>query len=120
MGTSPGWYPDPSHRYPLRFWDGFTWTDRALREGREYRDSMPPPPPPSSYLSSSGLGAPPDRRRLTGQLASYLDSAFDRGLLDPSTHDRLRADVVLWAEATPTATPPLVHPVPVPLTRQLY
>lgn len=25
--TRPGWHPDPTGRYPYRYWDGQRWTD---------------------------------------------------------------------------------------------
>jgi hypothetical protein len=26
---SEGWYTDPTSRYPLRYWDGFSWTENV-------------------------------------------------------------------------------------------
>ncbi len=39
----PGWYPDPTGDYELRYWDGSAWTDRAVSFGAEFLD--PPAPP---------------------------------------------------------------------------
>jgi hypothetical protein len=40
--TPPGWYPDPSHRYERRYWDGTQWTDHAARGGQQIVDPLTP------------------------------------------------------------------------------
>jgi Protein of unknown function (DUF2510) len=50
-GTSPSavpadWYPDPSNRTRLRFWDGAGWTEHVLDEAPAYR---PAPADPSGW-----------------------------------------------------------------------
>ena len=39
-GTShaAGWYPDPSMRYELRYWDGTQWTEHVARQGQQFTD----------------------------------------------------------------------------------
>jgi len=37
--TPAGWYPDPSGRYELRYWDGGTWTEHVSRAGQQYTDA---------------------------------------------------------------------------------
>ena len=32
------WYPDPSKRFELRYWDGSTWTEHVSRAGQQYTD----------------------------------------------------------------------------------
>lgn len=39
--VAPGWYPDPSGRWQVRWWDGTAWTDRVATAGRQGSD--PPP-----------------------------------------------------------------------------
>ena len=34
------WYPDPSHRYEFRRWDGTRWTDQASTKGRVVSDPI--------------------------------------------------------------------------------
>ncbi len=36
VGTPPGWYPDPSRRNSLRFWNGAAWTTQ-VSDGRTTR-----------------------------------------------------------------------------------
>ena len=33
-----GWYPDPSGRYEMRYWDGDKWTEHVSRQGQTYSD----------------------------------------------------------------------------------
>jgi hypothetical protein len=32
------WYPDPSGRYELRYWDGSQWTEHVSRGGQQFVD----------------------------------------------------------------------------------
>jgi len=36
--TPAGWYPDPSGRYELRYWNGTAWTEHVARGGQQYTD----------------------------------------------------------------------------------
>jgi hypothetical protein len=36
--TPAGWYPDPSGRFELRYWDGTQWTEYVSRGGQQYTD----------------------------------------------------------------------------------
>ena len=41
--TSPAaapaaWYPDPSKRFELRYWDGAEWTEHVARGGQQFTD----------------------------------------------------------------------------------
>jgi hypothetical protein len=33
-----GWYPDPSGRFELRYWDGNAWSEHTARQGQMYTD----------------------------------------------------------------------------------
>lgn len=32
------WYPDPSKRFDLRYWDGAEWTEHVARGGQQFTD----------------------------------------------------------------------------------
>ena len=36
--TPPGWHPDPSRRFELRYWDGTRWTEHVSTGGRQQVD----------------------------------------------------------------------------------
>ncbi|MHB8680528.1 MAG: DUF2510 domain-containing protein [Acidimicrobiales bacterium] len=36
-----GWYPDPSARHELRYWDGRTWTEHVSDGGQQSIDPLP-------------------------------------------------------------------------------
>lgn len=36
--TPSGWYPDPSGRFEMRYWDGMAWTEHVSRQGQQYTD----------------------------------------------------------------------------------
>jgi hypothetical protein len=36
--TPAGWYPDPSGRYEVRYWDGLQWTEHVSRQGQQFTD----------------------------------------------------------------------------------
>ena len=40
-GTAPGWHPDPSGRWQVRWWDGAVWTDWVATGGQVGTDPSP-------------------------------------------------------------------------------
>jgi hypothetical protein len=36
--TPAGWYPDPSGRFEMRYWDGQQWTEYVSRAGQQFTD----------------------------------------------------------------------------------
>ncbi|HEY5153615.1 MAG TPA: DUF2510 domain-containing protein, partial [Acidimicrobiales bacterium] len=113
MNSVPGWYRDPSGQFPQRWWDGSEWTSRVMSQGVERVD-----------LTDSAEARNASSQKV--QIQRYLDSAFDRGLLDPATHRSLRDDLATWdpsrVQAAPstarstvgTAPAPPLRPVPAP------
>jgi DnaJ-domain-containing protein 1 len=41
MAPSVGWHPDPTGRYPHRWWEGEAWTIRVFTSGAEAHDPLP-------------------------------------------------------------------------------
>ena len=33
-----GWFPDPSTRFEMRYWDGTAWTEHVARQGQQFTD----------------------------------------------------------------------------------
>ncbi len=36
--TPAGWYPDPSGRFEMRYWDGGQWSEHVARGGQQFTD----------------------------------------------------------------------------------
>lgn len=81
VSTAPaGWYPDPTRRNELRYWDGGAWSDWAMRSGAEIVDPVDAPAPAASLTAApptASATAPPARR------VSKHDAAagFEAGVL---------------------------------------
>ena len=41
VNAGPGWFPDPVGRFPMRYWDGATWTG-SVSDGASTRDDPMP------------------------------------------------------------------------------
>jgi hypothetical protein len=51
VSTAPAdWYPDPTHRYERRYWNGAVWTEHVWAAGLQGIDSLSPAPMPSDSL----------------------------------------------------------------------
>ena len=60
MTTRPGWYPDPSGRYPKRWYDGNDWTASVLdHSGQQAYDQLPPAGTPSVAALPVASAPPP-------------------------------------------------------------
>jgi hypothetical protein len=56
-----GWYPDPTARHELRYWDGYAWLDNVSDAGVAAADPLggKPMPPPSEAAAKAQQGPPP-------------------------------------------------------------
>ncbi|MCW2798688.1 MAG: hypothetical protein JWQ70_160 [Aeromicrobium sp.] len=53
----PSWYPDPTRRHELRYWDGSQWTDHVASAGVAGTDPVAQPPSPANPAGArSGSG----------------------------------------------------------------
>jgi hypothetical protein len=58
--SRPGWYPDPSGRYPRRWFDGTDWTASVLgANGQQGYDELPPAAAPGARALTAGSPLPP-------------------------------------------------------------
>ncbi|HEV3227508.1 MAG TPA: DUF2510 domain-containing protein [Acidimicrobiales bacterium] len=58
MSDPAGWYPDPTARHELRYWDGYTWLDNVSDRGAAATDALggKPMPPPSEAAAKAASG----------------------------------------------------------------
>ncbi len=47
-GTGPGWFPDPSGDYEVRWWDGQAWTSRVAVQDATFDDPLTAPDLPGT------------------------------------------------------------------------
>ena len=55
--TAPGWYPDPTGRFELRYFDGATWSSSVSRAGQQVVDIPPGQPAPLDAGASPFFGS---------------------------------------------------------------
>lgn len=60
MSDPAGWYPDPTTKHELRYWDGYAWLDNVSDQGAAATDPLggKPMPPPSDAAAKGQPGAP--------------------------------------------------------------
>lgn len=54
-----GWYPDPTGRFELRWFDGTTWSPSVSRGGQQFLDDLNAAPSPMAPSPAPGFGPPP-------------------------------------------------------------
>lgn len=61
MSDPAGWYPDPTSKHELRYWDGYAWADNVSNRGVAATDPLggTPMPPPSEAAAKAQQGPPP-------------------------------------------------------------
>lgn len=59
MNDPAGWYPDPTTRHELRYWDGYAWLDDVSDHGTSGRDPLGGTPMPAPSDAASKTAAAP-------------------------------------------------------------
>ena len=57
--AAAGWYPDPTGRFELRWFDGTTWSPSVSRAGQQFLDEVNAAPSPTAPTPAPGFGPPP-------------------------------------------------------------
>ncbi|MDO8390545.1 MAG: redoxin family protein [Actinomycetota bacterium] len=57
--AAAGWYPDPTGRFELRWFDGTTWSPSVSRGGQQFLDDLNAAPSPMAPTPAAGFGPPP-------------------------------------------------------------
>lgn len=55
--NAANWYPDPSNRHQLRYWNGAAWTEHVSDNGATFVDPLPPAPPMTERTAGESFGA---------------------------------------------------------------
>lgn len=58
MTMNPGWHPDPTGRFDIRYWDGTLWTEHVGRAGVQTVDPLPPAIPAVTASAPAASSAP--------------------------------------------------------------
>jgi len=56
-GVAANWYPDPTERNELRYWDGRAWTDHISNRGQQGTDPLLEPPPATAAATAAVVPA---------------------------------------------------------------
>lgn len=78
MTDPAGWYPDPTARHELRYWDGYAWLDDVSDQGSAGKDALGGKPMPApSEAAADTRGAPAlapasSRKALYGVIAGVV------------------------------------------------
>ena len=85
VGTvAPGWYPDPSARWQVRWWDGSAWSDHVAANGRQARDPLP---------------AGEDTANLVNRVVACALGFADLADTTPDSLDASTVTTALWRQA---------------------
>ena len=74
MSTTPAnWYPDPTRRHQLRYWDGTAWTDHVSDNGITSTDPVQPAAPQATGFdrleSALTVGDEGDKQKIADQIS---------------------------------------------------
>jgi len=124
MSDPAGWYPDPTTRHELRYWDGYAWMDNVSDAGVSATDPLggKPMPRPSEAAAKAQAPSPPAEKSkaplyIGGAVAAVLVIAAAAILVTRGDGDdkvtTLGDEPVTFEDEAPDAVHPLVHPVKV-------
>lgn len=105
MTTRPGWYPDPSGRYPKRWYDGTDWTASVLdNNAQQSYDQLPPAGAPAvaSLPSAAPTAPPPPPRSATPPPPPGASSAAASSPWAPASSWQPGQQ---WSSTSPSAQP---------------
>lgn len=118
-----GWYPDPTTRHELRYWDGAVWLDNVSDSGAAASDPLggKPMPPPSEAAAKAQQGPPPAAKSkipiYVGAAAGVLVVAVVAFLVTRGGDNEttkvtdLGDDVLTISDKGESATTPAVHSI---------
>ena len=77
--AAAGWYPDPTGRFELRWFDGTTWSPSVSRAGQQFLDDLNAAPSPTAPTPAAGFGPPPGFGRTPIITESFDPQPSSRG-----------------------------------------
>jgi len=124
MTDPSGWYPDPTTRHELRYWDGYAWLDDVSDQGTTGKDALggKPMPAPSEAAAKAQTGPSPapasSRRPLYIAIAAVaavvviiVAVVLIRGGDDGNGTTALDNKQVTFDDDVQDVAHPVVHPV---------
>ena len=124
MSDPAGWYPDPTTRHELRYWDGYAWLDDVSDHGTTARDAlggqpMPAPSEAAAKAQTSPAPAPASNRTplyiavaaVAAVLVIVVAVVLLRGGDDGKGTTALNDKQVTFQDDVQDVAHPVVHPV---------
>lgn len=72
MSDPAGWYPDPTGRHELRYWDGYAWLDDVSDKGAAGKDPLGGKPMPAPSEAAAKAQAAPASAAAASKKPLYL------------------------------------------------
>lgn len=125
MSDPAGWYPDPTTKHELRYWDGYAWADNVSDKGVSGSDALggKPMPAPSEAAAKAAQGPSSSSSKsktplyvgvgvgvlVVALVAVFLLKGDDDG--DKRTLTQLADQPVTFEDDVADIVRPVVHPV---------